>query len=142
MVMIVVAVVGMVRVIVITVKALKTVIMMVILLMSMTIMAMMPPPLIVLLQTWQGALGMYTSIGVAAGDAFLEWGRLNSYVTWGQILIMLVYAGVHCGVIAAGKKGAAVATEIVPGQQPCPTTAQLASQAVLILYSLGTIDGD
>jgi len=55
-------------------------------------------------QTWQGALGIYTSVGAVAGDAFLEWGRIDSNVTWGQILIMIAYVLLHCGVIRAGLK--------------------------------------
>jgi cytosine/uracil/thiamine/allantoin permease len=45
---------------------------------------------------------LYTGIGVVAGDAFLEWGRINELVTWGQILIMAAYVLLHCGVIAVG----------------------------------------
>eukprot|EP00199_Chlamydomonas_sp_CCMP681_P000288 CAMPEP_0119106500 /NCGR_PEP_ID=MMETSP1180-20130426/4494_1 /TAXON_ID=3052 ORGANISM="Chlamydomonas cf sp, Strain CCMP681" /NCGR_SAMPLE_ID=MMETSP1180 /ASSEMBLY_ACC=CAM_ASM_000741 /LENGTH=595 /DNA_ID=CAMNT_0007091855 /DNA_START=112 /DNA_END=1899 /DNA_ORIENTATION=- len=57
---------------------------------------------------WQGALGLYTGIGRAAGAQFLGWAPITgqNHLTVGQLLILIAFAGCHCLLIFLGVRKA------------------------------------
>ena len=53
-------------------------------------------------QMWQATLGLDEALGRIAGTPYLEWARLDPYLTCGQLLLFVLFVLVHGTIVAFG----------------------------------------
>tara|TARA_B110001452_G_scaffold152802_2_gene127142 strand:+ start:953 stop:2458 length:1506 start_codon:yes stop_codon:yes gene_type:complete len=53
-------------------------------------------------QLWQGALGLFAAGGRVFGEGFTEWGRIDEYLTLGQLLLLLAFISLHVLAVRLG----------------------------------------